>query len=187
MQYRTERSSLAGVMVLTPRVFEDERGFFYSSYGDEAFRDATGLDLGFVQDNHSRSHQGVLRGLHYQLPPHGQGKLVRCIRGSIWDVAVDVMVGSPQQGEWFGVELSEDNRKQMWIPAGYAHGFLVLSESADVLYRATSAYAPESEASLRWSDPSLGINWPSDVEIVLSAKDEDAPLYEDATMMDVTE
>ena len=118
MQYLTERSNLAGVMVLTPRVFEDERGFFYESYSDEAFRVATGLDLRFVQDNHSRSYRRVLRGLHYQLPPNAQGKLVRCIRGSIWDIAVDVMAGSPQQGEWFGVELSEDNHKQMWVPAG---------------------------------------------------------------------
>ncbi len=187
MQYMTEPSNLAGVVVLEPQVFGDERGFFYESFSDEAFREATGLDPRFIQDNHSRSRQGVLRGLHYQLPPNGQGKLVRCTRGAIWDVAVDVMVGSSEQRSWFGTVLSEENHKQMWIPAGYAHGFLVVSEVAEVQYKTTSAYAPQSEASVRWSDPSLGIEWPNDVEIVLSDKDRNAPLYEDAAMMDFGE
>ena len=151
---------LPEVLVLKPRVFGDERGFFTESWNQQRFDEAVGEPVRFVQDNHSRSAQGVLRGLHYQLPPAAQGKLVRVASGRIFDVAVDLRKSSPRLGQWVGVELSADNGAQLWIPAGFAHGFLTLSESADVLYKATAFYALAQERMLAWDDPHVGIAWP---------------------------
>lgn len=153
-------TAIADVLVIEPRVFGDSRGFFYESFNQQAFNEATGLSVTFVQDNHSRSARGVLRGLHYQLPPRAQGKLVRVVRGTVFDVAVDIRRDSPTFGRWVGVELTEDNHKQLWIPAGLAHGFLVTSESADFLYKTTDLYSPVHERSILWNDPTLAIDWP---------------------------
>ncbi len=147
--------------MIEPKVFGDSRGFFYESFNQQAFNHATGLDVQFVQDNHSRSSKGVLRGLHYQLRPHAQGKLVRCTRGAVWDVAVDIRKSSPTFGKWAGVELTEDNHKQVWIPPGFAHGFVVLSDTTDFLYKTTGYYAPEQERCIAWNDESVGIQWPT--------------------------
>ncbi|MCC6813093.1 MAG: dTDP-4-dehydrorhamnose 3,5-epimerase, partial [Rubrivivax sp.] len=152
-------TALAGVLVLEPRVFGDDRGFFMESYNRRSFAQATGLDIDFVQDNHSRSRKGVLRGLHYQLR-QPQGKLVRVTHGAVFDVAVDIRRGSPTFGRWVGVELSADNHRQLWVPPGLAHGFVVLSDSADFLYKTTDYYAPEHERSIAWDDPAIGIDWP---------------------------
>lgn len=161
-----------GVLVLEPRVFGDARGFFYESFNRQAFEAATGLRVDFVQDNHSKSAQGVLRGLHFQLAPHAQGKLVRVIQGEVFDVAVDIRKDSPTYGKWHGEFLSAENRKQMWIPAGLAHGFLVVSETAEFLYKTTDYYAPELERCLRWDDARLNIAWPlHGQQPQLSAKD----------------
>ncbi len=163
------------VLVIEPKVFGDARGFFLESFNQAAFQAATGLDVNFVQDNHSRSSRGVLRGLHYQLQ-QPQGKLVRVVRGSVFDVAVDVRKGSPTFGQWAGIELSEDNHRQFWVPPGFAHGFLVLSESADFLYKTTDYYAPQHERCIAWNDPAIGIDWPDvGTPPLLSAKDKDAP------------
>lgn len=171
---------LAGVFVIEPRVFGDPRGHFYESFSAREFAAATGADVTFVQDNQSRSARGVLRGLHWQAAPHAQGKLVRVVRGAVFDVAVDIRPGSPTFGQWYGVELSEDNHRQLWIPAGLAHGFLVLSDSADFLYKATDYYAPESERALRWNDPDLAIAWPdAGVAPQVSDKDAAAGLFAD--------
>lgn len=164
-------TAIPDVLIIEPKVFGDERGFFFESFNQKAFNEATGLDVNFVQDNHSRSAKGVLRGLHYQLPPHAQGKLVRVVRGSVFDVAVDIRQGSATFGRWVGLELSEDNHKQLWIPPGFAHGFLVLSESADFLYKTTNYYASERERGIAWNDPDVGIQWPTTVSPMLSAKD----------------
>lgn len=164
------RSEIPDVLVLEPRVFEDERGFFLESWNAREFQSAVGFDVQFVQDNHSRSSCGVLRGLHYQIK-QPQGKLVRVVRGSVFDVAVDLRRSSAMFGRWFGTELSEHNHRQVWIPPGFAHGFVVLSESADCLYKTTDYYAPEHERCLIWSDPEIGIDWPLDREPVQSAKD----------------
>ena len=162
---------LPGVLILEPRLFGDARGFFLESWNARAFAQATGLDTHFVQDNHSRSRRGVLRGLHYQIR-QPQGKLVRVVRGAVFDVAVDLRKSSPTFGRWFGVELTEDNHRQLWVPPGFGHGFLVLSESADVLYKATDYYAPEHERSLLWNDTAVRVEWPLDgTEPLLSAKD----------------
>lgn len=159
------------VLIIEPKVFGDARGFFFESFNQKAFNEATGLDLSFVQDNHSRSTQGVLRGLHYQLQ-QPQGKLVRVVRGAVFDVAVDIRRGSPTFGQWVGIELSEDNQRQLWIPPGLAHGFLVLSESADFLYKTTDYYAPQHEHCIAWNDPDIGIEWPATAAPQLSAKDQ---------------
>lgn len=161
---------IAGLLVLEPQVFGDARGFFMESFNQKRFHQLTGLDLSFVQDNHSRSAKGVLRGLHYQIQ-QPQGKLVRAVTGAIFDVAVDIRKSSPTFGRWFGVTLSEDNRLQLWVPAGFAHGFVVLSETADVLYKTTDYYAPPFERCIRWNDPTIGIDWPYPGEPRLSAKD----------------
>jgi dTDP-4-dehydrorhamnose 3,5-epimerase len=159
-------------MVLEPRVFGDERGFFMESFNQRLFDQLTGTSHAFVQDNHSRSARGVLRGLHYQLPPHAQGKLVRVTRGAVFDVAVDLRRHSPGFGRWVGVELSGENHRQLWIPPGFGHGFLVLSDSADFLYKTTDYYAPEAERCIRWDDPAIGIEWPDiGMAPVLSSKD----------------
>jgi dTDP-4-dehydrorhamnose 3,5-epimerase len=171
------------VLVIEPKVFGDSRGFFLESFSQRAFDQAVGREVRFVQDNHSRSAQGVLRGLHFQLPPHAQGKLVRVTRGSVFDVAVDMRAASPDFGRWVGFELSETNHRQMWIPPGFAHGFLVLSESADFLYKTTDYYAPADEGAVRWDDPELAIDWPAiSVPITLSAKDSAAPRLVDAAV-----
>jgi dTDP-4-dehydrorhamnose 3,5-epimerase len=161
---------LQGVLLLDPKVFGDARGFFMESFNARAFREVTGLDVSFVQDNHSRSAGGVLRGLHYQIH-QAQGKLVRVVRGSVFDVAVDLRRSSETFGKWYGCELSEENNRQLWLPPGFGHGFLVTSESADFLYKTTDYYAPEHERSLAWDDPAVGVEWPLDGPPQLSAKD----------------
>ena len=167
-------TALPGVLILEPQVFGDARGFFTESYNRRRFAAATGLDIDFVQDNHSRSARGVLRGLHYQLR-QPQGKLVRVVQGAVFDVALDIRRDSPTFGRWAGVELTADNRRQLWVPAGLAHGFVVLSDSADFLYKTTDYYAPEHERSIRWDDPAIGIQWPLAAHgidtPILSAKD----------------
>lgn len=172
-------TDLPEVMIIEPKVFGDARGFFFESFNARAFAEATGVDLPFVQDNHSRSAQGVLRGLHYQIK-QAQGKLVRVVRGSVFDVAVDVRRSSPNFGRWVGVELSEDNHRQLWVPPGFAHGFLVLSASADFLYKTTDYYAPEHERCVLWNDPAIGIDWPLPGEPLLSGKDQAGVLLKDA-------
>jgi dTDP-4-dehydrorhamnose 3,5-epimerase len=178
-------TAIPDVLLIEPKVFGDERGFFMESFNQRLFREATGQDVAFVQDNHSRSAKGVLRGLHYQLPPQAQGKLVRVVSGSVFDVAVDMRRSSPTFGRWIGTELSAANYRQLWIPPGFAHGFLVLSESADFLYKTTDYYAPASEAAVRWNDPALGIEWPdAGVPPQLSAKDQIAPGFTDCATFD---
>jgi dTDP-4-dehydrorhamnose 3,5-epimerase len=178
-------TALPGVLILEPKVFGDERGFFLESFNQQAFDAAVGRPVGFVQDNHSRSQRGVLRGLHYQMPPHAQGKLVRVVSGAVFDVAVDMRRTSPTFGRWAGCELSAQNQRQLWIPPGFAHGFLVLSESADFLYKTTDYYAPQAEAALRWDDPILGIDWPlSGLTPLLSGKDAAAPSLAEARPFD---
>ncbi len=170
-----EQTALAQLLVLTPRYFRDERGFFTESYNKRAFDEAVGSDVEFVQDNHSRSTRGVLRGLHYQLPPSAQGKLVRVVAGEIFDVAVDMRRASDTFGRWFGIVLSADKGNQLWIPPGFAHGFLTLSETADVLYKASDYYDPACERSVAWNDPDIGIAWNLAGEPILSGKDAVAP------------
>jgi dTDP-4-dehydrorhamnose 3,5-epimerase len=163
-------TAIPEVLVIEPKVFGDARGFFLESWNARAFREATGVEASFVQDNHSRSARGVLRGLHYQLR-QPQGKLVRVVRGAVFDVAVDLRRSSPSFGRWVGVELGEDNHRQLWVPPGFAHGFLVLSESADFLYKTTDYYAPEHERCIAWNDPDLAIAWPAGITPSLSDKD----------------
>ena len=171
-------TAIADVLIIDPKVFGDARGFFYESFNQKAFNEATGLDLNFVQDNHSRSTKGVLRGLHYQIQ-QPQGKLVRVVRGAVFDVAVDIRKGSSTFGKWVGVELSEDNHRQLWVPPGFAHGFVVISNSADVLYKTTDYYVLEHERCIAWNDPAIGIQWPLSGEPVLSVKDRQSnPLAE---------
>lgn len=169
------RLEIDGLMLFEPRVFTDERGAFFESFNEARFREATGFAGNFVQDNHSISHKGVLRGLHYQLPPHAQGKLVRVVSGAAFDVAVDIRKGSPTFGKWAGVELSASNRKQFWIPGGFAHGFLALEDNTEFLYKTTDFWSAPSERSLRWDDPEIGIAWPLDGAPLLSGKDAGAP------------
>jgi len=170
------KTAIEGVLILESKVFGDARGFFMESFNQKAFDAAVGHQVVFVQDNHSRSSRGVLRGLHYQTPPYAQGKLVRVTQGSVFDVAVDIRAGSPTFGRWVGVELSGENHRQMWLPPGMAHGFLVTSDSADFLYKTTDYYAPQAEGCVLWSDPALGITWP-DVGVAprLAEKDAAAP------------
>ena len=168
--------AIPDVLLIEPQVFGDDRGFFFESFNQQAFNQATGLDLQFVQDNHSKSAKNVLRGLHYQLPPKAQGKLVRVVAGEVFDVAVDIRKDSPTFGQWVGRVLSAENKLQMWVPAGLAHGFLVLSDSAEFLYKTTDYYAPEYERSIAWNDPALAIDWPIQGLPSLSSKDAVAPL-----------
>ena len=172
-------TAIADVLIIEPKVFGDARGFFYESFNQKAFNEATGTDHQFVQDNHSRSSKGVLRGLHYQIQ-QPQGKLVRVVRGAVFDVAVDIRKGSSTFCKWVGVELSEDNHRQLWVPPGFAHGFLVTSESADFLYKTTDYYAPEHERCIAWNDPAIGIQWPLMAEPSLSAKDQQGLALSDA-------
>jgi dTDP-4-dehydrorhamnose 3,5-epimerase len=177
---KVTRLAIPDVLLIEPKVFGDARGFFYESFNAQAFRAETGLDVDFVQDNHSRSTKGVLRGLHYQLPPHAQGKLVRAVRGAVFDVAVDIRRSSPTFGQWVGAELTEENHRQLWIPPGFAHGFLVLSDTADFLYKTTGYYAATHERSVVWNDPDLLIEWPLQSigdRPALSSKDADAPAF----------
>jgi len=165
-----ERTSIPDVLVIEPKVFSDTRGFFFESFNTRHFTELTGIEVSFVQDNHSRSARGVLRGLHYQIQKP-QGKLVRVIAGEVFDVAVDIRKSSPTFGQWVGALLSAENKRQRWIPAGFAHGFVVTSESAEFLYKTTDYWAPEFERCILWNDPALGIQWPLGVEPVLSSKD----------------
>ncbi|MDW7710151.1 MAG: dTDP-4-dehydrorhamnose 3,5-epimerase [Deferrisomatales bacterium] len=167
-------TTLPGVLLVEPRVFGDARGFFFESFNQRTWEDATGLRTRFVQDNHSRSSRGVLRGLHYQVR-QTQGKLVRVTAGEVFDVAVDLRRSSPSFGKWEGFRLSAENKRQLWIPEGFAHGFLVLSEAAEVLYKATDYYAPRWERTVRWDDPDLAVGWPLEGEPILSPKDSAAP------------
>jgi dTDP-4-dehydrorhamnose 3,5-epimerase len=182
---KVSTTAIEGLLVLEPKVFGDERGFFLESFNQKAFEAAVGGKVGFVQDNHSRSSRGVLRGLHYQLPPHAQGKLVRVTQGAVFDVAVDLRRGSPSFGRWLGVELSGQNHKQLWLPPGLAHGFLVTSDSADFLYKTTRYYAPQAERGVRWDDPAIGIDWPLQSHVpLLSDKDAAAPRLAEAPTFD---
>lgn len=176
-----EPTEIPEVLVVTPPVFGDERGFFTEAFNLAAFEEATGVRRTWVQDNHSRSGRGVLRGLHFQ-KPQPQGKLVRCAAGAIFDVVVDIRRSSPTFRSWVGVELSGENFRQLWAPEGFAHGFLVLSETADVLYKATDYYLPDADRAVRWDDPTLGIEWPIDGSPVVSDKDSAAPLLADADL-----
>jgi dTDP-4-dehydrorhamnose 3,5-epimerase len=171
-------TEIPDVLILEPKLFGDERGFFMESFNAGKFHKATGLDVHFVQDNHSRSGKGVLRGLHYQIQ-HPQGKLVRVVSGAVFDVAVDIRNKSPTFGQWVGVELSESNHRQLWVPEGFAHGFMVLTDRADFLYKTTDYYAPEYERCILWSDQEIGIKWP-DIGPVLSPKDLMGIRFQDA-------
>jgi dTDP-4-dehydrorhamnose 3,5-epimerase len=177
------KTEIADVLAFEPKVFGDARGFFMESYNGRVFAEAVGRELNFVQDNHSRSARGVLRGLHFQYAPHAQGKLVRVTSGAVFDVAVDIRRSSPTFGRWVGMELSAENNRQLWIPPGLAHGFLVLTETADFLYKTTDYYAPQSEGCVRWDDPELGIAWPdTGAAPQLSAKDAAAPALSKARL-----
>ena len=165
-------TKIPGLLIIEPKVFGDERGFFFESFNEKAFNEATGVSPRFVQDNHSKSVKGVLRGLHYQLPPKAQGKLVRVVQGEVFDVAVDIRKGSPTYGQWVGDVLSADNKKQLWIPPGFAHGFLTLSDTAEFLYKTTDYWSPEHEQAILWNDETLKIEWPLNGETPqLAAKD----------------
>ncbi|MFQ2708883.1 dTDP-4-dehydrorhamnose 3,5-epimerase [Aeromonas caviae] len=165
------KTAIPDVLIFEPKVFGDERGFFFESFNHKLFEEAVGYPVSFVQDNHSKSSKGVLRGLHYQLSPHAQGKLVRCVAGEVFDVAVDIRKSSPTFGQWVGVHLSGENKRQLWIPEGFAHGFVTLSETAEFLYKTTNYYAPQCEGSIRWNEPQLAIEWPIN-DVLLSGKDQ---------------
>ena len=167
-----KRLTIPEVVLFTPKVFGDDRGFFFESFKQSAFEAATGLKREFVQDNHSKSQRGVLRGLHYQLPPKAQGKLVRVLQGEVFDVAVDIRKSSPTFGKWVGARLSAENKQQMWVPEGFAHGFVTLSETSEFLYRTTEEYAPEFERCIAWNDPAIGIDWQFTGIPALSGKDQ---------------
>ena len=174
------KTPIEDLIIIKPRVFEDARGFFFESYSELKFNEA-GINIKFCQDNQSKSGYGVIRGLHYQLAPHAQGKLVRCVAGEVFDVAVDIRKSSPTFGQWVGVHLSGENKRQLWIPEGFAHGFMTLSDTAEFLYKTTNYYAPESDRGIRWNDETIGITWPEiDSEILTSAKDSVAKSFPDA-------
>ena len=179
MPYTVTPTALPEVLILEPKVFGDDRGVFFESFNQQDFQKVTGLDVSFVQDNHSKSTHGVLRGLHYQIQ-HPQGKLVRVTQGTVFDVAVDLRRSSPNFGKWAGVELSADNKRQLWVPPGFAHGFVVTSETAEFLYKTTDYWFPEHERSLLWNDQSVGIDWPIDFAPKLAAKDAAAKTLEHA-------
>jgi len=179
MPFEFTKTKLVEVILIKPKVFGDERGFFMETYKKSDFKKA-GIDTDFVQDNHSKSKKGVLRGLHFQVEPKAQGKLVRCIKGKIFDVAVDIRKESPTFGKWVGIELSCENKLMLWIPKGFAHGFLTLSEEAEILYKVSgNEYSPEHEKSIRWNDPDIGIDWPIKGEPILSQKDKKAPFLKE--------
>ncbi|SFU05353.1 dTDP-4-dehydrorhamnose 3,5-epimerase [Kosakonia arachidis] len=173
-------TEIPDVLIIEPKVFGDDRGFFFESYNQSALEERIGSKLSFVQDNHSKSKQGVLRGLHYQAAPYGQAKLVRCVVGEVFDVAVDIRRDSSTYGRWVGANLSAENKRQLWIPDGFAHGFLVLSETAEFLYKTTNYYAPTAERSIAWNDPTLDIKWPLPMDkLILSTKDMQAGSFTD--------
>jgi dTDP-4-dehydrorhamnose 3,5-epimerase len=176
---RASLTAIPDVMLIEPKVFGDDRGFFFESFNEHRFAELTGLSPKFVQDNHSKSAKGVLRGLHYQIK-QAQGKLVRVVAGEVFDVAVDLRKSSPTFGKWVGAYLSAENKKQLWIPEGFAHGFLVLSDSAEFLYKTTDYYAPEHERCLAWNDPTIGIDWPLAGEPLLSGKDKQGKSFAEA-------
>lgn len=176
-------TAIPDVLILEPTVFGDDRGFFYESYNQQRFAELTGVTPEFVQDNHSKSAKGVLRGLHYQIQ-QPQGKLVRVTAGAVFDVVVDLRKSSPTFGNWLGVELSGDNKRQLWIPEGFAHGFVVTSDSAEFLYKTTDYWAPQYERSILWNDPAIGIDWPLEGEPLLSGKDKLGTLLADAEVFD---
>lgn len=169
------KTDIPDVLIFEPKVFGDDRGFFFESFSQKVFEDAVGRKVEFVQDNHSKSCKGVLRGLHYQLEPYAQGKLVRCVAGEVFDVAVDIRKSSPTFGKWVGVNLSAENKRQLWIPEGFAHGFLVLSDVAEFVYKTTAYYHPESDRGVAWNDQSININWPLQGAPLLSKKDSTQP------------
>lgn len=173
------QTDIPDVLIIEPRVFDDDRGFFYESYNEREFAKQIGLNVRFVQDNHSRSVRNVLRGLHYQIK-QPQGKLVRVVAGEVYDVAVDLRKGSPTFGKWVGTTLSAENKRILWIPPGFAHGFLALSESADCLYKATNYYAPDQERIIIWCDPEIGIQWPSQEKPIISDRDKKGQRFADA-------
>lgn len=178
-------TAIPEIKLFKPTIHRDVRGLFVESFRQDLFNQATSTNYEFIQDNHSRSSKGVLRGLHYQLPPHAQGKLVRVISGAVFDVAVDVRRSSPTFGQWVGVELSAENHHQLWIPPGFAHGFVVLSDTADFVYKTTAYYAPESDRGLLWSDPDIAIAWPQlDIAFSLSEKDRNQPAFKQAELFD---
>ncbi|HGY3715033.1 TPA: dTDP-4-dehydrorhamnose 3,5-epimerase [Citrobacter gillenii] len=169
------KTDISDVLIFEPKIFGDDRGFFFESFSQKVFEEAVGRKVDFVQDNHSKSVKNVLRGLHYQLEPYAQGKLVRCIVGEVFDVAVDIRNDSPTFGNWVGVFLSAENKRQLWIPEGFAHGFYVISSVAEFVYKTTNYYYPESDRGIRWDDPTIDIKWPLTNEPVLSGKDINQP------------
>lgn len=179
------KTPIEGLLILEPKVFGDERGFFFESFNAQRFSESTGTKLEFVQDNHSRSSKGILRGLHYQLPPMAQGKLVRVVVGEVFDVAVDIRRYSPTFGKWYGLNLSAENKRQFWIPPGFAHGFVTLSEHAEFLYKTTAYYSPEHDRAIRWDDPDLAIDWPAGLAPVLSQKDSQAGSFGQAEVFEM--
>ena len=176
---KVTRLAIPDVVLIEPKVFGDARGFFFESFNQKAFNEATGTNHQFVQDNHSRSSKGVLRGLHYQIQ-QPQGKLVRVVRGAVFDVAVDIRKSSPTFGQWVAEELSEDNHRQLWVPPGFAHGFVVLSDTAEFLYKTTDYYAPAHERCILWNDETLASHWPAGIQPILSAKDAQGKAFVDA-------
>ncbi|EFA2316975.1 dTDP-4-dehydrorhamnose 3,5-epimerase [Escherichia coli] len=174
------KTEIPDVLIFEPKVFGDGRGFFFESFNQKVFEEAVGRKVEFVQDNHSKSSKGVLRGLHYQLEPYAQGKLVRCVVGEVFDVAVDIRKSSPTFGKWVGVNLSAENKRQLWIPEGFAHGFLVLSETAEFLYKTTNYYHPESDRGIIWDDPDIDVKWPLSIhKPILSIKDEKQKMFKE--------
>ncbi|HAC62508.1 MAG TPA: dTDP-4-dehydrorhamnose 3,5-epimerase [Cyanothece sp. UBA12306] len=176
-------TNIPDVMIIEPKIFGDERGFFYESFNAKKFAEETGLKTDFVQDNHSKSSKNVLRGLHYQIQ-QTQGKLVRVVSGKVLDIAVDIRKSSPSFGQWVGCILSEENKRQFWVPQGFAHGFVVLSDTAEFLYKTTDYYAPQHERSILWNDPDIGIDWQLEGEPILSKKDQAGTLLKDAEVFD---
>jgi dTDP-4-dehydrorhamnose 3,5-epimerase len=179
-----ERLSIPGVFLIKPKIFTDERGFFFESFKAATFKKETGVDLDFVQDNHSQSVRGVLRGLHYQLPPYAQGKLVSVAHGEVFDIALDIRRSSPTFGKYVGVKLSDKNHHRLWIPPGFAHGFVTLSEKADFIYKTTEIYHPGSERSIRYDDPTINIHWQFEGKLLLDQKDLEAPSFLEAEYFD---
>ena len=179
MPFSFEKTAIEDVIVITPRVFNDDRGFFMETYKSSDFIN-NGIKEDFVQDNHSKSSKCVLRGLHYQKAPKAQAKIVRCVKGAIFDVAVDIRKGSKTYGKWVGVELTEENKKMLYIPAGFAHGFCVRSEIAEICYKSSDEYSPENDRGIMWNDPEIGIDWNLDSEPIISEKDAKHPLLKDA-------
>ncbi len=177
-QMNVIKTSIPDVLIFEPKVFGDERGFFFESFNHKLFEEAVGYPVTFVQDNHSKSSKGVLRGLHYQLPPHAQGKLVRCVAGEVFDVAVDIRKNSPTFGQWVGVHLSGENKQQLWIPEGFAHGFVTLTDTAEFLYKTTNYYCRDSDRGIIWNDEQLAITWPDQyIDYRLSDKDQQQPAF----------